>query len=1122
MKLTFLFLFVCSLHVSAIGYAQRVFTLNMKNVGVDEVLSQLQKESDYRFFYNNRQVKALDKVSIVVENETLANILDRILNKKLSYQILEENIVIISPPKASGSADQPIQGTVTDEKGMPLTGVSVQIKGTKKGVTTDAKGSFAIDADPGAVLVISFVGYEAQEIAVNKQTNLQVKLQSSSSELEQLVVIGYGTVRKRDVTGSVGQVKVNELQKAPVISFEEALAGRMAGVKVTSADGQPGAPINVVIRGTNSVTQDNSPLYVIDGFPMENPDNYTLNPAEIESIEVLKDASSTAIYGARGANGVVIITTKKGKMGDPVVAYNSYYGFMQNKRKMDLMNAYEFVKYQYERDSANANAIYLTDGKKIEDFRNAPSIDLQDEIFRSSPFQNHFLSVSGGKGGTRYAVSGSILNQDGVIKNSGYDRYQGRVNLDQTVNSNLKIGINSNYSVTNRFGTVPSEQVTGFFYGNLLYSVWGYRPATGRPINDPVDNQDDDFLSLQGFNPVQTVENEHRKNRTDLLTVNAYAEYAIGKYLKLRVSGGLTKSKITRESFNNSKTRLGSPLTTSGQNNGINGSVISNELQSLLNENTLSFNKTFNKDHNLNAVAGFTAQKTTTSSYGAAANHIPNEALGIAGIDEGQPVNVNSTASLYTLASFLARVNYSYKSKYLLTASIRSDGSSKFSEDNKWGYFPSAALAWRLDRENFMRSFDFISDAKLRVSYGVTGNNRVPDFAYLSQIDLPSSLGYSYNNLPVNAAIISELGNMNLKWESTNQFNVGIDLGFLNDRFTLVADWYRKVTSDLLLNAKLPSSMGFTDAVKNIGKVQNQGLEFTLNSVNVKNKNFTWNSNFNISFNRNKVLALAENQSTLFTLATWNIDLRTVPLYIAEVGQPVARFWGYQWEGNYQFSDFDETAPSVYVLKSKIATYNKDRTLTKPGDIKYKDINGDGVVNTDDRTIIGNPNPKFTGGFSNDITWKNFDLNVFIEFSYGNDVMNGNRIIFEGGGRVNQNMYATYLDRWTPENQNNEFYRTNGRGPADFGYSTRVVEDASYARIKTVSLGYNIPARIISKAMLKAVRVYASAQNLHTFTKYKGFDPEVSAYGNSALMPGFDYSVYPRSRTIIFGANISF
>jgi TonB-linked SusC/RagA family outer membrane protein len=935
------------------------------------------------------------------------------------------------------------------------------------------------------------------------------------------VVIGYGSVKRKDVTGAVGQVKIAELQKAPVISFEEAMAGRVAGVKVSSADGQPGANINVVIRGTNSVTQDNSPLYVIDGFPMENPDNYAINPAEIESIEVLKDASSTAIYGARGANGVIIITTKKGKVGEPVINYNTYYGHMQNTKKMKLMNAYEFVKYQIERDSTNASNTFLLNGKTLEDFKNVESIDLQDELFRKSPFQNHFLSLSGGKGGTRYAVSGSILHQDGVIKNSGYNRYQGRINFDQTVSTRFKAGINTNYSSTNKFGMTPAEQLTGFFYGNLLYSAWGYRPASGKVVVDPLDEQNEDFLTLAGFNPIQTVENELRNSFTDLLTANAYGEYSFGKNLRLRVTGGLTKSKLRREVFNNSLTRTGSPLTTSGQNNGVNGSVTYSELTSLLNENTLNYSKTFKTIHAVDAVAGFTAQKTTTSSYGAAADHIPNEALGIAGLDEGQPVRVSSSSSLYTLASFLGRVNYTFRSKYLFTASMRADGSSKFSDRNKWGYFPSGAIAWKIDKEDFMKGLKFVSDAKLRLSYGITGNNRVPDFAYLSRINLPSDVSYSYNNLPVVAAVLSDLGNLNLKWESTKQTDVGFDLGFFDQRISLVFDYYKKVTSDLLLNAKLPYSMGFPDAIKNIGKVQNAGVELTLNTVNMKKPTFTWNSNFNISFNRNKVLALAENQSTLLTLTNWNIDLRSVPLYVAEVGQPVARFLGYIWEGNYQYSDFDETSPGVYVLKSNVASYNANRSLTKPGDIKYKDINGDGVVNTADRTIIGNPNPNFTGGFSNDITYKDFDLNLFFEFSQGNQVMNANRIIFEGGGRVNQNMYATYLDRWTPENQSNVYYRTNGRGPADFGYSTRVVEDASYIRLKTLSFGYNIPSKLLSRIKLKTCRVYMSAQNLYTWTKYQGFDPEVSAFGNSALQPGFDYSVYPRSRTITFGANLS-
>lgn len=1118
MKLTFLLALVCSLHVSAKGYAQKLFTLDMKNVPVNQVLDKLQSESDYRFFYNQAYLKNLNNVTVSVKNERLNTILDKVLGESLEYKILEDNQVIISPVQ---KVFQKVEGTVTDENGTPLAGVSVQVKGSSGGTATDAKGRYLLEVDADAVLIISFVGYEAQEVRVNKKNTVNIQLKLLSAELDQVVVIGYGSVRKKDITGSVAQVKVPEMQKAPVVSFEEALAGRVAGVKVTSADGQPGAPINIVIRGTNSVTQDNSPLYVIDGFPLENPDNYALNPAEIESIEILKDASSTAIYGARGANGVIIITTKKGKIGEPVISYNTYYGFLQNRRKMKLMNAYEFVQYQMERDSLNAANTYLINGKTLEDFRNQKSIDLQDEIFRRSPFQNHFLSVSGGKGGTRFSISGSVLNQEGVITNSGYDRYQGRVNIDQVVSSNFRMGINTNFSVTNRFGTVPSEQVTGFFYGNLLYSAWAYRPATGKIVVDPLDDQDDDFLTLQGFNPIKSVENEHRKTVSELLTSNAYGEYSFGKMFRLRVTGGLTKTKSRREVFNNSLTRLGSPLTTSGQNNGVNGSVIYSELMSLLNENTLTFNKTFKKIHTVDAVAGFTMQKTTTASYGAAANQIPNEALGVAGIDEGQPVSVASAKSSFTLASFLGRVNYSYRSKYLFTASLRADGSSKFAKNNKWGYFPSAALAWRIDREGFMKPLRFVSDAKIRISYGATGNNRVADFAYLSRISLPSDIGYSFNNSPVNAAILTELGNGNLRWESTNQTNLGLDLSFFRQRISLVADVYRKTTYDLLLNAKVPLSTGFTDAVKNIGEVRNDGLELTLNTLNLKKNSFSWSSNLNIAFNRNKVLALTENQTQLFTLATWNIDLRSVPPYIAEVGFPVARFYGYIWEGNYQFADFDETSPGVYLLKNNIAAYGTNRALIQPGFIKYKDLNGDGVVNTADRTIIGNPNPKYTGGFSNDITYKDFDLNVFFEYSVGNDVLNANRIIFEGGGRVNQNMYATYLNRWTPENQSNVYYRTNGRGPADFGYSTRVVEDGSFLRLKTVAIGYNLPAKIIRKVKLKTCRLYASAQNLHTWTKYQGFDPEVSAYGNSALMPGFDYSVYPRSRTITVGANIT-
>lgn len=1123
MKLTFLLLFVFNLHVFAKGYAQ-TFTLNLKNVGAEEVLNKLQNQSNYRFFYNSGQIKTLQNITLVVKDETLPTILNRILGTQFGFKIIEDNMVVISP---KSDVFNNVQGTVTDDKGLPLTGVSIVIKGTQKGTTTNIEGRYVLDAAPNDILVFSMVGYESQEVRVNKKTVVDLQLSLSASSLSQVVVVGYGTTRKRDVTGSVGSVKMSDIQKAPIRSFEEALSGRLAGVTAVAADGQPGASINIVVRGNNSLTQDNSPLYVIDGFPIENPDNNAINPSEIESIEVLKDASSTAIYGARGANGVIMITTKKGKEGRPVITYNGYYGFQQNNRKIDLMNPYEFVKYQYERDSANANNVYLINGNTLDDFKNVKGVDLQDSLFRTSPFHNHFLSLIGGSKDTKYSLSGSILNQDGILTNSGYDRYQGRFRLDQRVNSNLNVGINTNYSYLHQYGTSPALGGNGFFYGNMLYSVWAFRPTSGK-INDPVDvdAEDADFLVLNGFNPIKTAKNELREKFSDVFTSDAYAEYAFARFFKLKITGGITKTKTKSDAFDNSQTPRGSPLTKSGKDNGVSGSELNTQITNWVNENTLTYSRKVNGDDQLDLLAGFTASGTKLASFGAAANHIPNEDLEISGMDEGQPVSITSTSSEYKLASFLGRVNYNFRSKYLFTASMRADGSSKFSAEHKWSYFPSGAFAWRLSDESFMKSLRLVSNAKLRISYGSTGNNRVSDFAYLSRISLPSSLGYSYNNQPVDASILTALGNPNLKWETTNQLNIGLDLGLFNQRISLETDVYRKITSNLLLDAAVPGSIGFSSALKNIGKVQNQGIEFTLNTVNVKTEKFNWNSNFNISFNQNKVLALSDNETQRLTTASWDTYTANVPLYIAAVGDPVARFWGYLWDGNYQYSDFDQNTSGAYILKSSSPSYGT-RANIKPGDIKFKDISGpqgkpDGLIDAYDRTIIGNPNPVFTGGFSNNFIYGNFDLNVFFNFAYGNDVININRIKFEGGGPVNQNMYAKYSNRWTPDNQNNTYFRTGGQGPVDYVYNTRVIEDGSFIKLKTVSLGYNFSSKLLSQVKIKSLRVYVAGQNLLTFTNYQGFDPEVNKFGSDALRPAFDYSVYPYARTITFGLNVSF
>lgn len=1007
----------------------------------------------------------------------------------------------------------------------PLAGATVKLKGTAIGTNTDSGGAYRIQVpEGGGTLVFSFTGFEMLEIVPGARTVIDVSLIASESQLDEVVVIGYGESRRRDLTGAVSSVKMKDMQKAPVRSFEEALAGRVAGVTASSDDGQPGASVNIVIRGNNSITQDNSPLYVVDGFPMENPNNNAINPAEIESIEVLKDASSTAIYGARAANGVILITTKKGKVGKPVINFNAYYGYQQYTRTMDLMSPYEYVQYVADRNPAYADSTYLTEGKTIEDYRAIKGTDLQDSLLGARPFRNYFLSLMGGSNATKYSISISALNQDGIIINSGYDRYQGRVRLDQKVNKNLNTGINVNYSYLKQYGTSPSLGGNGFFSGNLLYSVWAFRPVRRGGLDEVEESlEDEEFLSvLSGFSPLKTAKNELRRRTSEVLTANAYADYTFAKYFKLRLTGGLTKTQGKREEFDNTQTPRGSPLTKTGKDNGVSGSVIYNNLTSWVTENTLTFDRMLSKASKLNVLTGFTMQGTRISSYGAAANHIPNENLGISGIDEGTPISINSTSSEYTLASFLGRVNYAYRSKYLLTGSLRADGSSKFAAQNRWSYFPSGAVAWRLSEEPFMRAAGFISDAKLRVSYGTTGNNRVSDYAYLSRVTLPPSGGYSFNNMPVNAATLSELGNINLKWETTAQSDIGLDLELFKGRISLEADLYRKITSNLLLDAAVPGSIGFTTALKNIGRVQNQGLEFTLNTRNLAKKEFSWSTNFNISFNKNKVLALSDGETNRKTTASWNTLTSSVPLYIAEVGKPIALFYGYIWEGNYQLSDFDQNEAGAYTLKSGIPAYGSANTI-QPGNIKYKDTNGDGVVNAADATVIGDPNPDFTGGFSNNLAYKNFDLNIFFNFSAGGDVFNANRIIFEGGGYNNgQNMFASYANRWTIDNPSNKYFRAGGAGPDNLTYSTRVVEDGSYLKLKTVQLGYNFSPKLVRKIRASAFRLYVSAQNLYTWTKYEGFDPEVSKFGSSALRPAFDYSVYPYARTITFGLNVSF
>jgi TonB-linked SusC/RagA family outer membrane protein len=1040
---------------------------------------------------------------------------------------------VICTATVFGQQTRRVVGKVTDQRdAMPLIGVSVSVKGSKTGTITDSDGKYAIQvpSQGSSILVFTYIGYQQREFNVGDKAVIDLSLTEDSKMLNDVVVMGYGTSRKADLVSSIGRVDMKDMVKAPVRSIDESLAGRVAGVQVNSSDGQPGASVNIVIRGANSITQNNSPLYVVDGFPIEGFNLNVFDPQEVESIDVLKDASATAIYGARGANGVIMVTTKKGKSGAPVISFTPTVSLDNNIRNMELMDSYEFAKMQLELvpgapgSAADPTPIYVLltkPGKTLEDYRNTPTTDWQSPFFQTGIRQDYSLALRGGTDKTVYAISGNLNDQTGSIINTAYKRYQGRITLDQTLGSKIKVGINANYAYLLRAGNSAAQGTAGSGTTNILYSVWGYNPISEYTEEEAIDETTATGVDYK-FNPILNQNNMLRNNKTHNLNVSGYVDYAITNNLKFRITGGINNARVITEAFNNSNTYLGSPNTAPGRASGVNGSISEASTTNWSNENTLTWTKTYKKSHNLNILGGFSAQGNTSNIYGFGATFLPNEKLGLSGLNEGtlNPVPI-AASSLWSLASFYGRAKYNFKSKYYIEASYRADGSSKFAPDNKWSFFPSVGLSWRFIKEDFLKNSKILTDGKLRASYGRTGNNRVDDFAYLSSIDVQPGSSYPWNNVYITSIVPTTLGNPKVKWETTDQYDAGLDLAFFNNRISLTADVYKKNTKDLLLRATLPTSSGYTTAFKNVGAVSNRGLELTLSTVNISNKNFQWSSSFNISFNRNKVLALAEDQQTLLSTTNWDNNYTNIPSYIAKIGEPLGQMYGFIWDGVYQFDDFTKTSTGEYLLKDNVPANGASRQNIQPGDIKYKDINGDGNVTAADYALIGNSLPLHTGGFSNNFTYKNFDLNVFFQWSYGNDIQNTNRLVFEGNALSKRflQQYASYTDRWSPENQGSSNYRTGGFSVA--GYSSRTVEDGSFIRLKTVSLGYNVPKTILSKIKVKAVRVFVSGQNLYTWTKYSGLDPEVSTY-NSVLTGGFDYSSYPRARSVAFGANFTF
>ncbi len=1129
MKLVFVLLLASFMHVHATSFAQKI-SINKKDVSLIDVLKEIRKQSGYNILFTARAVKNQQISSIKLTNASIDVAMTKCLGEHgLTYKVIDKNIVIskIKIPHSNSIQQKAISvtGKITDIKGESLPGVSVRLKGSSVGVVSNLEGNYRIEVPSiNSILTFSYLGFETLEKKVTNGGVINIVLKEQSESLNQVVVIGYGEVKRSDLTGAVAIVDIEDLQKAPVPTFDQALAGRIAGVQVTGNDGQPGSVNNITIRGNNSLTQDNSPLYVIDGFPVEEFNESPVSPSDIESIQVLKDASATSIYGSRGANGVIIITTKKGAKSAPVISFNTYYGVQNVTNKLDVLSPYEFVKYQNELNPIATARLYF-DGRTLEDYKNIEGVDMQDALYRTAPIVNTDLAYRGGDQNTQYSVFVNNINSEGVVLNSGYKRTQGKITLSQKLKKNIKSYINASYTKSTTSGSIVSDPTGGIPSMSLIYSALGYRPIAGFDNIDLLDEFFDPAVITETptdyrVNPIISVNNEINQRVLRSGSVNGYVDFKLSNKLTFKVRGGMISSDYTTSSFYNSKTQIGSPNYPTSK--GSTGAVYTRKFENWLNENTLIYNNKIRK-HKFNAVAGFTLQESKVSFSGYKSSFIEDEDLGIDGIDLSTSLDPSTYHKEWSLASFLARANYDYDGKYLFTFSFRTDGSSKFRDANKWGYFPAGAFAWRMKNESFMKNMRAISDAKLRVSYGTTGNNRVDEYATYSGITFPFPSYYSFNNSTPSkgASLLTSTGVPDLKWETTAQFNLGYDLNLFRNRLRFVFDYYNKKTTDLLLNARLPYTTGYLYSYQNIGSVRNSGLEFSLQSNNINKKNFKWTSSFNISFNRNKVLKLQKDQDYRLETVSFVGDFTNVAPYIATVGQPMGVIYGAVFDRLYQYSDFNKLANGTYLLKDEVPINGRARNTIQPGDMKFSDLNNDGTINTSDYTIIGDGNPIHVGGFSNEFQYKNFDLNIFMQWSYGNDILNGNKLYFEQNtyNLYNFNMYASVVNRWTPDNQDTTIPRVGGVPPRI--YHTNIVEDGSYLRLKTVSLGYTFSSKLLKPISVKKARVFMSAQNLYTLTNYSGSDPEVSVK-NSALTPGFDWSAYPRSRTITIGLNASF
>lgn len=1018
-----------------------------------------------------------NKINLSVNNEDIHSVLQKLFrNTRITYRIEDGKQVVLSKKKdnqpSSKSKEKEVRGIITDKTGEPLIGVSVTVKGTGKGTVTDMNGKWALSVSEGSVLNFSYIGYSAETVKVGKSNSYNISLSEDNQLLDEVVVIGYGSMKRKDITTAVSVVSTADIDERPIIDAAQALQGKAAGIQVVQPSGAPGEGMSIRVRGATSVQASNEPLYIVDGMPNDNISS--LSPADIESMQVLKDASSAAIYGARAANGVVLITTKRGKVGNPQVKFSAYVGLSQLGKKIDALNTEEYKDLMKELKKYSNVAPTIPDSEKRY-------VDWTDMFFKTGLNQNYQLSVSNGTDKLRYFVSGGYTNEQGIIEKASFRRYNFRANIDNQHTKWLKMALN--FAYTNTKGQEVNQSRSSMRAGSIL-SVINTPPFMQQWDNENPGQYDENAYGSRILNPLAA-------NSADNITSADYLKGSLGFTFDI-LKGLQFKSTFGIDLSNNHWDYFLDPKSTS-DGRGTKGRVEESYSRNIewLFENILTYDFSLKK-HNFSLMGGATQQHAQYNGAWLAGFDLADSYPNIHSISAANQIDKDacgSSASAWSLASFLGRIAYNYDSKYLLTMNFRADGSSRFAPGHRWGYFPSASAGWRVSSEKFMEPFkNVIDDMKLRIGWGMNGNQSgIGNYSYLASMSASKVAPTTENLYPGLAISPYSAANTELTWEKTMQWNAGLDLTMFDSRVTLSVDAYYKKTKDLLLTVSLPDNVNLPGGItRNDGEMVNKGMEFSVSSQNLKGA-FQWNTDFNISFNRNKLTKLGLNKIYYYAEM---YETRESAVILKE-GIPLGTFYGYVSEG----------------------------VDPETGNIIYSDLNKNGSLDPGDRTEIGCAQPDFIYGMTNTFSYAGLNLSVFLQGSQGNDIFNASRIDTEGMFDF-RNQSKAVLDRWKRPGMITDIPRV---GNIENSHnSTRFVEDGSYLRLKTVTLSYDFNKKWLKKMHLSKLQAYVTGQNLLTLTKYSGYDPEVNAYGADAVAQGVDYGTYPQSKALIFGLNVEF